>query len=292
MQYRHSKAQKTMARFLFFLTLTVFTDLFLSRCVLAKTRWNDKKAERVFQTKNVPLIIVDTLIEGHHIHYAISGNDDKPTLVFIHGSPGSWFHYMKYMWDEELRKKYRIVSIDRPGFGFSDYGKAMHLQEQCKLLLPVLEKLKNDQPMILCGHSYGGPVVAKLAADAPSFFKTVVIVAGAIDPAQEKKESWRHMMDKKPFFWFLPGAFQQSNTELLYLKEDLKPLAGDLSKITTRVVFVHGDKDEWVPIENIAYSKKMMIHASSISVDTLKGADHQIPWKNREEFKKILLELE
>jgi hypothetical protein len=41
--------------------------------------------------------------------------------------------------DEDLRKKYRIISMDRPGFGFSDYGKAMHLQEQCKLLLPVLQ---------------------------------------------------------------------------------------------------------------------------------------------------------
>ena len=292
MQYRHSRAQKVMVRFLFFLTLTLFIDLILSRCVIAKTRWNDKKAEGVFQSKNVPLVIADTVIEGHHIHYAVSGNDDKPTLVFIHGSPGSWFHYMKYMWDEDLRKKYRIVSIDRPGFGFSDYGKAMHLQEQCKLLLPVLQKLNNDQPMLICGHSYGGPVVAKLAADAPSLFKIVIIVSGAIDPAQEKKESWRHMMDKKPFFWFLPGAFQQSNTELLYLKEDLKPLANDLSKITGRIVFIHGDQDDWVPIENIAYSKKMMINASSISVDTLKGADHQVPWKRREEVKKILLGLD
>jgi pimeloyl-ACP methyl ester carboxylesterase len=168
----------------------------------------------------------------------------------------------------------------------------MHLQEQCKLLLPVLQKLKNAQPMVLCGHSYGGPVVAKLAADAPSLFKIVIIVSGAMDPALEKKESWRHLMDKKPFFWFLPGAFQQSNTELLYLKEDLKPLAGDLSKITARVVFIHGDQDDWVPIANIAYSQKLMINASSIRVDTLKGADHQVPWKRREDLKKILLGLE
>jgi hypothetical protein len=46
-----------------------------------------------------------------------------------------------------------------------------------------------------------------------------------------------------------------------------------------------------VPIENVAYGKKMMVNAASISVDTLKGADHQIPWKNREEFKNILLGL-
>ncbi|HMK24842.1 MAG TPA: alpha/beta hydrolase [Chitinophagaceae bacterium] len=292
MNDRHLTMRRTMARLFFFLGLILFADLFFSRCIVAKTRWNDKKAEQVFKTKNVPLVIADTVINDHHIHYAISGNADRPTLVFIHGSPGSWFHYMKYMWDEDLRKKYRIVSIDRPGFGFSDYGKAIHLQDQCKLLLPVLQSLKGDQPMFLCGHSYGGPVVAKLAADAPSLFKTIVITSGSIDPSQEKKETWRHIMDKKPFFWFLPGAFQPSNTELLYLKEDLKPLASDLDKITTNVVFIHGDKDDWVPIENIAYSQKKMVHASSITIDTLKGAGHQIPWKNREEFKKILLNLE
>ena len=269
----------------------ILTGLFLSRCVVLKERWSDGKAQRAFKTKNVPLRLFDTLINDRHVHYAVSGPDTLPSLVFIHGSPGSWFHYMKFMWDKDLRKKFRIISFDRPGFGYSDFGKAMHLQEQCQLLLPVLRKLKTAQPMFLCGHSYGGPVVAKLAADAPDLFKTVVITSGSLDPALEKKEKWRHIMGKRPLYWFLPGAFQPSNTELLYLKEDLKPLANDLEKITANVLFIHGDKDTWVPIENIAYGSRMMIHAASIKADTLKGADHQVPWKRREEFKNILLGL-
>lgn len=255
-------------------------------------RWSDGKAKNVFKNKNVALQVYDTVIDGRHLHYAMTGHDSLPSLVFIHGSPGGWFHYMKYMWDTALLKKFRIISIDRPGFGFSDFGDAMHLQEQCKLILPVLQKLKTDQPMFLCGHSLGGPVAAKLAADDPSLFKTVIIVAGALDPALEKKETWRQVMSYKPLYWFLPGAFQPSNTELLYLKEDLKPLAGDLNKITSNVWFVHGDKDTWVPIENVAYGKKMMVNAASIRIDTLHGADHQVPWKRRDDFKKILSKLE
>jgi pimeloyl-ACP methyl ester carboxylesterase len=270
----------------------IFIVLFLCRCVVARMRWSDNKAYRVFKNKKVPLDIHDTLIEDRHIHYAVSGPDTLPSLVFIHGSPGSWFHYMMFMWDEDLRKKFRIISFDRPGFGHSDFGEAMHLQDQCRLLLPVLQRLKTEQPMFLCGHSYGGPVAAKLAADAPNLFKTVIIASGSVDPALEKKETWRHVMDKKPLYWFLPGAFQPSNTELLYLKEDLKPLAGDLDKITTSVVFIHGDKDTWVPIENVAYAKKMMVNASSVRVDTIKGAGHNFPWNRQKEFKKILLALE
>jgi pimeloyl-ACP methyl ester carboxylesterase len=280
-----------MKKILLFTTLSIFILLFLSRCVICKTRWSDNKAKSVFKSKHVPLSIHDTIVNGRHIHYAMTGNPDLPSLVFIHGSPGSWLHYMKFMWDSTLLTKFRIISFDRPGFGYSDYGKAMHLQDQCKLLLPVLQKLKTDQPMFLCGHSLGGPVVAKLAADDPTLFKTVVIVAGALDPSLEKKETWRQVMDVEPLYWFLPGAFQPSNTELLYLKKDLAPLAADLSKITTNILFVHGDKDTWVPIENVAYGKKMMVNAASISVDTLYGADHQVPWKRRDDLKNILAEL-
>ena len=176
-----------MKKFFLLFGVAILISLFLCRCVISKTRWSDKKAQRVFSGKNIPLQLFDTLINGRHIHYAMTGSDTLPSLVFIHGSPGSWFHYMKFMRDADLLKKFRIISFDRPGFGFSNFEKAMHLQDQCKLLLPVLQQLKNDQPMFLCGHSYGGPVVAKLAADAPGLFKTVVIAAGSLDPAQEKK---------------------------------------------------------------------------------------------------------
>jgi alpha-beta hydrolase superfamily lysophospholipase len=155
--------------------------LLLAQCFIMRNRWSDKKAYTVFKSKDVPLTIFDTLINGRHLHYAVCGPDSLPALVFIHGSPGSWMNYMKYMWDADMRKKFRIVAIDRPGFGYSDFGKAMHLQEQCKIILPVLQQLKTKQPMFLAGHSMGGPVAVKLAADDPSLFTTVVIIAGALD---------------------------------------------------------------------------------------------------------------
>jgi pimeloyl-ACP methyl ester carboxylesterase len=195
------------------------------------------------------------------------------------------------MWDQDLLKKYRMISFDRPGFGFSGYGNALHLQEQCRLLLPVIQALKNGRPMTLHGHSFGGPVAAKLAADDPSLFKTIIIDAGAIDPALETKETWRRIVARRPFYWFVPGVYQTSNTELLYLKKDLVPLAADLDNIRCKVLFIHGSKDTWVPIENIAYGSRMMVNAESISADTLPGADHQIPWKRTAQFKKILLDL-
>lgn len=282
---------KKVSRFLSLILLLLSVWIFLSQCLIMKNRWSDKKAYRAFKSKDVPLTIFDTVINKRHLHYAVSGPDSLPILVFIHGSPGSWMNYMKYMWDEDMRKKFRVVAIDRPGFGYSNFGKAPHLQQQAELVMPVLRKLKNDKPLFLAGHSYGGPLSVKLAADDPGLFETVVIIAGALDVNQETRETWRKIMNVRPLYWTLPGAFGPSNTELLYLKKDLIPLQADFQKITCKIIFVHGDKDTWVPIENVGYGTKMMINASSIVSDTIKNADHQIPWKNRDELKAILLKL-
>ncbi|MGF2411749.1 MAG: alpha/beta fold hydrolase [Ferruginibacter sp.] len=280
-----------MQRILLYSFALVIVWLLLAQCFIMRNRWSDKKAYKVFKSKDVPLTIFDTVINNRHLHYAVCGPDSLPTLVFIHGSPGSWMNYMKYMWDADMRKKFRIVAIDRPGFGYSSFGKAMHLQAQCKIILPVLQQLKNNKPMYAAGHSMGGPVLVKLAADDPTLFNTIVIIAGAIDIKQEVKETWRKVMNVRPMYWALPGAFGPSNTELLYLKNDLLPLQNDFKNITCNVLFVHGDKDTWVPIKNIAYGTTMMINAKSIVADTLHGADHQIPWKRMEELKAILLNL-
>lgn len=284
--------RKIMRRSILYILCLISLWLLLAQCFVMRNRWSDNKAYRIFKAKEVLLTIYDTVINERHLHYAVCGNGDSlPTLVFIHGSPGSWMNYMTFMWDSSMRKKYRIIAIDRPGFGYSDFGKAIHLQQQCELIMPVLQKLKTNQPMFLVGHSMGGPVLVKLAAANPSLFDKIVIVAGSIDVAQEKTETWRKFMNVRPLYWCLPGAFGPSNTEILYLKKDLIPLQNDFKNITCNVLFVHGDKDTWVPIENIAYGKKMMIHAKSITADTLFSAGHNIPWERPTEFKDILLGL-
>jgi pimeloyl-ACP methyl ester carboxylesterase len=272
-----------------FLVLVVF--VLLSKFAILRNRWSDQKAYNIFSSKNVPLSIYDTIINNHQLHYAVSGSENLPTLVFIHGSPGSWMNYAKFMWDTTLRKKYRMVSIDRPGFGYSDFGKPLRLNEQCDIILPVLRSLKTVQPMFLCGHSLGGPVAIQLAADDPKLFNTIVIAAGSIDVNQEKNEKWRKIMDNKPLYWLLPGAFAPSNKEILYFKKDLVNLQQQFEKISCKVHFIHGSADTWVPIENISYGQKMLVNASGITIDTLFEAGHQIPWKNRTEFTKMLLEL-
>lgn len=113
-----------MRKFLLYILLALSIWLFLSWCLIMRKRWSDSKAKTVFASKNVSLNIYDTIINNHHLHYAVSGSGNLSVLVFIHGSPGSWMNYMKFKWDSALRKKTKIVSIDKPGFGYSNFGKA------------------------------------------------------------------------------------------------------------------------------------------------------------------------
>ncbi|HSN62254.1 MAG TPA: alpha/beta hydrolase [Ferruginibacter sp.] len=269
--------------------LVILTAYFIFGQCCMRFRWSDNKANKVFSARQVPLQISDTVVQGQNIHYVISGADTLPTMVFIHGSPGSWSHYMKFMWDDELRKKFRFISIDRPGFGYSEFGSPMHLKEQSEIILKIVLAKQNGKPIYLAGHSIGGPVVAQMAAMSPGSFEKIIIISGSISPYLEKKENWRHLMNNSLMVKFLPGAFAPSNTEILWFKKDLYQLEKELPNINTHVIFIHGDKDSWVPIENIAFGKKSIINAKSIMADTIFGADHQVPWKNMKEVKNILL---
>ena len=98
--------RKIMRRTIIYSFSLLFLWLMLAQCFLMRNRWSDNKAYRVFKSKQVPLTIYDTIIDQRHLHYAVCGNGDSlPTLVFIHGSPGSWMNYMKFMWDSAIRKK-------------------------------------------------------------------------------------------------------------------------------------------------------------------------------------------
>jgi hypothetical protein len=105
-------------RRLLFGFLIFITVWFVFAQVIMKSRINDSKAKEKFSKNNVVLTTETIKIDGFEMHYAKTGNDTFPTLFFVHGSPDSWTRYEKFMQDKDLLTKYRMISIDRPGFGY------------------------------------------------------------------------------------------------------------------------------------------------------------------------------
>jgi pimeloyl-ACP methyl ester carboxylesterase len=250
-----------------------------------KTTEYFKKSNTSFKDKNFKSS------EIYQIHYIETGDSTKPTLFFLHGSPGSWDAYKTYLSDSDLQKKYRLIAIDRPGFGYSNFGEAEDLNTQANLILPFLQSKNNNQPITLIGHSMGGPVAVKLATKKPELFKNLVILAGAIDPKAETPEEWRPVLMSKPIRYLIPGAFRVSNDELWWLKDDLIDMKFQLNKITSNVIIIHGTEDSLVPYSNVAFMEKAFINAQKIETIPIEKADHFIPWTHYEIIKKSVMNL-
>jgi pimeloyl-ACP methyl ester carboxylesterase len=281
------KISKKMFVFILFCGYLIFCQ----SCM--KMRMSPKKTKEYFSKSNTPFKDINYKIsEIHQIHYIETGDSNKATLFFLHGSPGSWDAYKTYLSDIDLQKKYRLIAIDRPGFGYSNFGEAEDLETQANLILPFIESKNNNQPITLIGHSMGGPVVVKLTTKKPTLFKNVVILAGAIDPKAENPENWRPVLMSKPIRYIIPGAFRTSNEELWWLKEDLIEMKSQLHKITSNVIIIHGTEDSLVPYSNVAFMEKKFVNAKKIEVLPIEKADHFIPWSHYEIIKKSLMNLE
>jgi pimeloyl-ACP methyl ester carboxylesterase len=276
-------------------TLIIISIILVLWLILAQScmsfRMTDSEAKEKFKAKGIDVVINTIIVNKRHLHYFKTGNDTLPTIVFVHGTPGSWDAFETYLQDSALLQKFRMISIDRPGFGHSDYGKPLNLAEQSVIISPLLDYIKNGKPVYLVGHSLGGPMIVKLAADNPGKIAALVLLAGSNDPAQEAPEKWRPVLYKTPLTYFVPGAMRPSNEELWYLKTDLVYLKADFPKITCRVYIVHGLKDDMVPPANVDYDKRMLVNASHIEELIFPDANHFIPWTRYKQIKELLLKL-
>ena len=252
----------------------------------------DNYLKKQFKENGVELFTETIKIDGHDLHYAKTGNDTASTLFFIHGTPGSLSNYERYLEDIELMRNYRLISVDRPGFGYSDFGNTMDLEHQANWISSLIDSLSNNKPVYLIGHSLGGPLVVKLAAMKPSIVRGILILAGSTDPSQEPARWWRPIIIYSPLRWMIPTSWRYSNEEQYWLTDDLVKLKDDLPKVTCPVYIFHGDKDELVPLDNADYTKRMLVNSKNVTTRIFPGGDHFMIWNNYDEIKKQLLQLE
>lgn len=271
-----SKKRSTTWKWALLIFLLVWV-VFAQSCM--KFRISDSQAKLEFEKRGLPVSFHYATIDDVGIHYVKTGNDTLPTLFFVHGSPGSWDAFKMYMMDTALLQKFRMISIDRPGFGYSSFGNAMGLSEQAIFINKLIKTESNGRQVHLVGHSIGGPIIVQLAQDYPDAYASLTILAGSISPTDEPKEYWRYIFVYSPLRWLMPGAFKPSNDEIVYFKKELYQLDTGYARIKMPVTFIHGDADKFVTVKNVAYGELKLAANPAVKSIIIPGAGHFIPWE-------------
>ncbi len=272
------------------LSLILLVVLFTS-CMQFRT--SPKGIVNEFENTGILPVIKDIDLNGKNFRYVevTDNNYKKPTIIFVHGAPGSSDNYFQFMKDTKMAALFDMVSVDRLGYGYSDFGNSeTSLIVQAESLASILEEYKNT-PTFLVGHSYGGPVAVKAAVLYPKQVQAIMLLAPAIDPENEKKVGIAWMGKTPPFRWLTPNSLKVATDEKYSHVEELKKMLPDYSKLCIPVIYIHGDKDGLVPFENFAFAEKN-IDANCLKLIALSGEDHFLPWSQEQLIKDELLTLE
>jgi pimeloyl-ACP methyl ester carboxylesterase len=179
------------------------------------------------------------------------------------------------------------VAIDRPGFGESGPVGAMpSMADQAAAVMALLPT--DGRPVVLLGHSLGGPIVAQVAAELPGRINAIILLAASLDPALEEIHPMQHVGAWAPVRAMLPRVLRNANTELMALKPELEALALLLPRITAKVIIVHGTQDDLVPVANVPFMQARLTGASCLKTTLLEGRNHFLPWNSEPEVRQAI----
>jgi pimeloyl-ACP methyl ester carboxylesterase len=214
------------------------------------------------------------------LHYVKTGNETGPLVLFVHGSPGSLSDFIDFLSDSTLQKKVMLISVDRPGFGQSSFGWAEpSLERQAAMIKPIIQEYKKDRPVILVGHSLGGPVIARMAMDYPDLVDGLIFVAASVDPDLEPRNWWRAPFVTPFFRWMIPRSIRASNDEIYPLKSELREMLPKWKVVRARTIIIQGTKDSLVPVANAEFVKKQLEGRNPTMIYE-EGMDHFVPWSH------------
>lgn len=276
---------KNIKRWLLWVVVVAGTQLHTS-CM--QMRVSDAQIKEYYAKKSAQVNIKRYKIGKREIRYIETGADTLPMVLFVHGAPGGLEAFQSYL-VSSLVGKAHLVSVDRPGYGYSDYGKSVpSIKKQSELIQPILETNKSGRPAILVGHSYGGPIIAQMAMDFPKQVGALVLLAPAIDPAKEKIFFISYPTDWFLFRLFIPRAFKVANDEKLNHVMELEKMYDGWAKLRLPITYIHGKKDIIVPFANTNFARRMLRNAKVTYVID-KKMNHFVPWSHPQYVRDAIL---
>lgn len=217
------------------------------------------------------------------------GDSALPVVLFIHGAPSSLSFFNAFFKDKSLLSRARLVAVDRPGYGYSDFGWVEpSIVRQAKFLQPLIDRYKKAPFLMIVGSSYGGSVSARLAMNNPGRVDHVLFVSSALGPGLERTYPISYLADSPLIRWVVPTLLRLANDEKLAHRQALEAILPDWSRIRANITMLHGQRDELVYPTNVSFAQKQLVNAR-VKQFILPENRHDIVFNKREYMTQILL---
>ena len=241
-------------------------------------RKSDKELNKFFQENHIPGKIGYYTALGRKLRYVSIGSANLPTLVFIHGSPASMSLYRGRFRDKTILKTFRVLAVDRPGYGYSGFGNPEpSIQKQSEMIRSLLDSVfKVTHPIIIVGGSFGAPIACRLAMDHPELVDGLVLTGPAIGPGREKVFWFAPIIEHPVIRWFIPRMFQSANTEKLHHKEELEKMLPYWKNIRVPVMYLQGAKDNIIDTSNASFARKQLVNAPYLDIYFFPNRRHYL----------------
>lgn len=175
----------------------------------------------------------------------INFDENKPTLLFIHGAIGSLLDFKSLIIDSEMKEKYNIFSFDRSNYGDLYNEDYIHkIPFEAELTMNLLDEYSSTSENIIVGYSYGGPI-AILAQFDDRITKTI-LVAPAVDSENEIMPFLLWFYKNKYTRFLVPLVWQEASKEKIEHIQDLKKIEPFWKLIKKPIIHIQGSSDSLV----------------------------------------------
>ncbi|MEM1142389.1 MAG: alpha/beta hydrolase [Pseudomonadota bacterium] len=217
--------------------------------------------------------------------------DSRPLILFVHGTPGSWKAFARYLNDPRLNTQAHLVSVDRLGFGRSAAsGSVPSFAEQSRAIGELLEQFPIDAPVLLVGHSLGGSLIYQIAIDYPDRVDGLMSISAPLDPHLSSPRWYNRLALIPGARWVIGQDMARANDEMMPLVSELETLTEPVSRLALSVTLVHGAEDDLVKIGNAEYAEALLTE-SDVRFLRYEGDSHFIVWERHDEMVQALLAL-
>lgn len=288
MQMRKRLLFRIFIFFISFLVVGLFTGCYMLRRFI----YTDAELEQHFQDKELKPVYKKLDYLNRPLHYAsISRSDTLPLLILVHGAPGAWYGYLNLMEDTVLQKNFKMVSLDRFGYGKSGYGHPeISTQVQALEIKRIVEEENSSgKKVYLLGRSYGAPIAAWYAINYPQQVERLVMASPVIDPDKEKFYWFSSIGRWRITQWLLPQLLNVATSEKYSHAAQMKLMLNKWKKLYVPSYVITGANDQIADTANFSFAKRVLVNCPT-TFTLLANTGHQVTRQHPEVIKKYLLE--